>query len=67
MIDRQTQIIISVISVWGWHIIAWMALFKSLGFLIVGVYQWFFGLMGVFLICEFIALKRKWELEKQNE
>jgi len=63
----EVSIISEIIAVWGWHIIAWMFFLKSLGFLLIQRYPWFFGLMGVFLLCEIIALNKKWRVEKQDE
>lgn len=63
----DVTILSEIISVWGWHLIAWMFFLKSLGFLLVQEYIWFFGLMGVFVLCEVVVLNRKGGLEKQDE
>ena len=65
--EDDLTILSGVIAVWGWHIIAWMFFLKSLGFLLVKEYHWFFGLIGVFVLCEVVALNKKWGLEKQDE
>ena len=63
MIEEQTKIITDTISVWGWHLLAFMFFLKSIGFLVTQRYMWFFGLIGVFVICEVISITRKKEVE----
>jgi len=60
---EETQTVSQVIAVWGWHLLAWMFLLKSLGFLVVNHMPMFFGLVGCYTICELIALNKKWKLE----
>jgi len=66
MIEKQTKIITSYISVWGWHLLAFMFFLRSLGFLVTKRYEMFGGLIGVFVICEIVALRRKWRLENES-
>ena len=63
MITEDVSLISKVISVWGWHILAFMFFLKSIGFLVTQRYMWFFGLIGVFVICEVISITRKKEVE----
>lgn len=65
-INEQTKVITDVISVWGWHLLAWMFFLKSIGFLIVKELQWFFGLIMLFVICEVVSLVKKWRVEKET-
>jgi len=66
MIDEQTKIITDTMSVWAWHLLGWMFFLKSLGFLVVREWAWFGGLVGCFLYCEIVALRRKWRLESST-
>lgn len=63
MNTEEVSTISAIISVWGWHLLAWMFFLKSIGFLLLKEYIWFVGLMGVFVICEIIALNRKWSIQ----
>ena len=63
-ISEDVETLSAVIAVWGWQLLAWMFFLKSIGFLFVDRYEWFFGLMGVFVICELISLNKKWGLDK---
>lgn len=67
MIEEQTKIITDAMSVWGWHITALLFFVSSLGFLTAKKLEWFVGLIGVFVICEVIALNKKWKLEKGDK
>lgn len=66
MIDEQTKIITDAMAVWGWHLLAFMFFLRAVSFLIANMYFWGFGLMGVFVICEIVALWKKWGLENEN-
>ena len=67
MISEEVSLLSKIISVWGWHLLAWMFFLKSLGFLVTKRYMWFFGLMGVCLICELVALSRKRGLQNESK
>ena len=55
-----------IIAIWGWHLLGWVAFLNSFIFLVLNKYQYFGGFVGVFLICEIVALRRKWRLQDEN-
>jgi len=67
-INEQTKIITDAMSVWGWHILAWVFLIKGIGLLFVLnnnikiMYAFTIGLFCMFLICEYVSLNRRWTL-----
>lgn len=66
MIDKNTKIITDVQSVWGWHILSYIFFVQAINLLVQGKYSWAFGLIGIFVMCQLVALVKKWNLEKLN-
>jgi len=66
MIEEQTKIITDYVAVWGWHLLAWISFFGSLNFFVNR--NWVLVCVGmiIFLICELVALRKKWRLENEG-
>lgn len=62
MQDKSIEIITTYIAAWMWHLIAIMHLLKAISFLIVHRYVWMFGMVGVVIVCEIVAMTRKKEV-----
>lgn len=62
--QHDTLVLTRFISAWSWHLIAVMFFLKSISFLIVHRYEWMVGMLGVFVVAEIIALRRKGDVER---
>lgn len=61
--NQEVRIITRYISAWMWHLMAIIFLCTSIILLVSQKYPFAWGIIGVFTVCEFMAWKRKKEVE----
>lgn len=66
MNQQEIKILTEYNAIWFWWILGWISLMNSFVFLELKRYELFGGLVGVFVICALVSLKRKWRFENEN-